>query len=154
MILTNAKERTRFIRFAIVGGIGSVIDFGVFNLLTGTIDFFKTHAVWATVISFILAVISNFTWNRLWTYPDSRSRPLSRQLTQFVTVSVIGLFIRTPLFAWLEKVLIEYITPRLSYEQVTPVFLAHNIALATVILVVMLWNYFANRYWTYNDVSS
>jgi len=154
MILTNQKERTRFIRFAIVGAIGAVIDFGVFNLLTNFVDFFKSNAVWASVISFILAVISNFTWNRLWTYPDSRSRSFSRQLTQFVIVSVIGLLIRTPLFAWLEKVLIAFLTGRWNFEPLTPVFVAHNIALGTVILVVMLWNYFANRYWTYNDVSS
>lgn len=154
MILSNTKERTRFVRFAIVGSIGAVIDFGVFNLLTNFVDFFKSNAVWASVISFILAVISNFTWNRLWTYPDSRSRPLSRQLTQFVIVSVIGLMIRTPLFAWLEKVLTDFLTVHWTYEPITPVFVAHNIALGTVILVVMLWNYFANRYWTYNDVSS
>ena len=90
MILTNAKERSRFIRFAIVGAAGAVIDFGVFNFLTNLVGYFKENVVWASVISFILAVISNFTWNRLWTYPDSRSKPLARQLTQFVAVSVIG----------------------------------------------------------------
>lgn len=154
MILSNPRERTRFIRFAIVGAIGAVIDFGVFNLLTNYVDYFKTNAVLASVISFILAVISNFTWNRLWTYPDSRNKSFSRQLTQFVTVSVIGLLIRTPLFAWLEKVLIDFLTGRWNFEPLTPVFVAHNISLAIVILVVMLWNFFANRYWTYNDVSS
>ena len=70
MILTNAKERSRFIRFAIVGAAGAVIDFGVFNFLTNLVGYFKENVVWASVISFILAVISNFTWNRLWTYPD------------------------------------------------------------------------------------
>jgi putative flippase GtrA len=35
----------------------------------------------------------------------------------------------------------------------TPRFMAHNIALAAAVLVVMMWNFFANRYWTYNDVS-
>lgn len=154
MILSNSKERTRFIRFATVGAIGAVIDFGVFNLLTNYVDYFKANAVLASVISFILAVISNFTWNRLWTYPDSRNKSFSRQLTQFVTVSVIGLMIRTPLFAWLEKVLIDFLTGRWNFEPLTPVFVAHNISLAIVILVVMLWNFFANRYWTYNDVSS
>lgn len=154
MILSSAKERVRFIRFAIVGTIGAVIDFGVFNLLTNTVDFFKSNAVWASVISFILAVVSNFTWNRLWTYPDSRSKSFTRQLFQFVTVSIIGLLIRTPLFAWLEKVLIEYLTGRWTLEPFTPVFVAHNISLAIVILVVMLWNFIANRYWTYNDVTA
>ena len=33
MILANPKERTRFVRFAIVGVIGAIVDFGIFNLL-------------------------------------------------------------------------------------------------------------------------
>ncbi|MHB0922921.1 MAG: GtrA family protein [Bellilinea sp.] len=154
MILSNSKERTRFIRFAIVGAIGAVIDFSVFNFLTNFVDIFKTNAVWASVISFILAVISNFTWNRIWTYPDSRNKSFRRQLTQFVVVSVIGLLIRTPLFAWLEKILIEFLTGRWNFDPLTPVIVAHNISLAIVILVIMLWNFFANRYWTYNDVTT
>jgi len=152
MILTNAKERGRFIRFAIVGAAGAVIDFGVFNLLTNLVTIFKQNVVWASVISFILAVISNFTWNRLWTYPDSRSKSLTRQLTQFVTVSVIGLLIRTPLFSFLEKSLTSLFTGRWNFSPFTPVQVAHNLALAIVILIVMVWNFIANRYWTYNDV--
>ena len=35
----------------------------------------------------------------------------------------------------------------------TPVFVAHNLSLAIVIGVVMIWNFLANRYWTYSDVN-
>lgn len=154
MILSSAKERTRFFRFAIVGSIGAVIDFGVFNLLTNLIGYFKQNAVTATVISFTLAVFSNYYWNRVWTYPDSRSKPVSRQVVQFFVVSLIGLAIRTPLFAWLEDLLIRFYNSWWNLEIVTPVFMAHNTALAIVILVVMIWNFIANRYWTYNDVSA
>ncbi len=154
MILTNPKERSRFVRFAIVGAAGAVIDFGVFNFLTNLVGFFKENVVWASVISFILAVISNFTWNRLWTYPDSRSKSLARQLTQFVAVSLIGLAIRTPLFSFLEKALTQFFTGRWSFKPLTPVIVAHNLALAIVILLVMIWNFIANRYWTYNDVNA
>jgi putative flippase GtrA len=33
-----------------------------------------------------------------------------------------------------------------------PEFLAKNCTLAVAVGVVMLWNFFVNRYWTYNDV--
>jgi putative flippase GtrA len=33
-------------------------------------------------------------WNRYWTYPDSRSQPLLKQLVQFFIVNTIGLFFR------------------------------------------------------------
>lgn len=150
MIINNPQERGRFIRFAVVGIIGAVVDFGTFNLLT---LFTPMQAVWASVLSFIAAVISNFMWNRFWTYPDSRSKSVSQQMTQFSLVSVIGLAIRTPLFAGLEKVLVRGIAgilPKSFFFSST--FIGHNLALAFAILVVMMWNFFANRFWTYNDV--
>lgn len=154
MILTNTRERTRFLRFAIVGAIGAVIDFGVFNLLTHSIPYFRDNAVFAQAISFTLAVFSNFTWNRLWTYPDSRSKPIMRQWTQFAIVSVIGLTIRTPIFLWLEGLLIRIFTGWFPKGVATPIVIAHNAALAIVIGTVMIWNFIANRYWTYNDVNA
>jgi putative flippase GtrA len=30
--------------------------------------------------------------------------------------------------------------------------LGNNIALATAVVIVMFWNFFVNRYWTYRDV--
>ena len=149
MILANTKERTRFFRFAIVGTIGALIDFGVFNLLTVAV---RIPAVFSSMFSFVAAVISNFLWNRYWTYPDSRAKPMSQQLMQFFIVSVIGLGIRTPLFAWLEKFLINASANLLPNSLLSPTIIGHNLALAIAILVVLVWNFVANRYWTYNDV--
>jgi putative flippase GtrA len=150
MILTDSRERSRFFRFAVVGSIGAVVDFGVFNLL---IAFFGTPAVLASVISFGSAVVSNFVWNRYWTYPDSRSKRIVRQVLEFTVVSLTGLAIRTPLFALVERPLrglFERAAPSLP---LSPDFLGHNLALAIAVGVVMFWNFFVNRYWTYSDVS-
>ena len=149
-IITNRQERGRFLRFAVVGVIGAVVDFGTFNLL---VTFTPVPAVLAQVISFTAAIFSNFTFNRYWTYPDSRSKRLTGQLAQFALISVIGLAIRTPLFAFLETILDQWFE-RLALPYFTPVFLGHNLALATSVGVVMLWNFFVNRYWTYNDIKA
>ena len=148
-ILNNEKERNRFVKFAIVGAIGAVVDFGIFNLLT---QFTKIAPVVASVLSFCAAVVSNFLLNRYWTYPDSRTKRLRRQLVQFGVVSLIGLGIRTPLFVWLEIILISAAEKFLPNFPLSPVIVGHNVALAIAILVVMLWNFIANRFWTYNDV--
>ena len=150
LIFTNAKERGRFIRFAIVGVVGSVVDFGIFNLLAG---FFLVSAVIASVISFVAAVASNFTWNRLWTYPDSRSKPVSRQLFEFTIISLIGLAIRTPIFVLSERLFTRWFYT-VNLRVVSPEFLAHNLALTVAIIVVFFWNFFVNRFWTYSDVGS
>jgi putative flippase GtrA len=150
MIISNPDERGRFLRFALVGAIGAVVDFGTFNLM---VNVFRIPTVSASVISFIAAVLSNFLWNRFWTYPDSRSKKIPRQIAQFSLVSIVGLGIRTPLFVWLEKILIRNLASTLPKNFfLSSTFVGHNLALAVAILVVMMWNFYANRMWTYNDV--
>ncbi|MFC1921816.1 GtrA family protein [Chloroflexota bacterium] len=151
-IITNPRERTRFFRFAAVGIIGAVVDFGTFNLLT---SFAGMTAVWASVFSFIAAIISNFTWNRYWTYPDSRTKPITRQVFQFSLVSIVGLLIRTPIIALLEPLFTRLLTRSqfLPIGFLTAEFLADNLALAVAVIVVMFWNFFINRYWTYDDIN-
>jgi len=138
-------------RFVAVGLMGAVVDFGTFNLLTG---FFKTPAVMASVLSFLAAVVSNFTWNRFWTYPDSRSKRISVQMAEFTVISLVGLAIRTPLFAFLEGRLQDFfVSLHINYPgMLSPRFLGHNLALAIAVIVVMFWNFFINRFWTYSDV--
>lgn len=149
-ILTNSREKTRFLRFAVVGMIGAVIDFGVANLL---VYVFFAPLVIAGTVSFISAILSNFFWNRYWTYPDSRSKPIAQQLIQFAVVNGLGLTIRIPILRWLEPVFYRLFS-RLPFS--LPVFspdvLAKNLTLAVAVLIVMFWNFFVNRYWTYSDV--
>jgi len=149
MILTNPKERTRFLRFAAVGAMGAVVDFSIFNLLAWGLHL---PEVPASVVSFIAAVTSNFLWNRFWTYPDSRSKNLGHQISQFFFVNLIGLVIRTPLFATLEDPLGEAFARIPAFSFMHPEKLGHNAALAIAVGIVMLWNFFVNRHWTYNDV--
>lgn len=150
-VISDPIERVRFLKFATVGAIGALVDFGTFNLFSAVLG---VHPVLSSVFSFTTAMLSNFTWNRYWTYPDSRTKPLARQLVEFGAVNLVGLLIRTPLFAGLNGVLVT-LFERFSFLPIgilTPTFLGYNLALGTAILVVMLWNYFVNRYWTYNDV--
>ncbi|MCI0521910.1 MAG: GtrA family protein [Chloroflexi bacterium] len=150
VLIGNARERSRFLRFAVVGVIGAVLDFGVANLLV-----YLLHAqlVVAGTVSFICAILSNFTWNRYWTYPDSRSKPLGGQLLQFSLVSVAGLLIRIPVLRWLEP-LLQRLFAGLPFKLpvFSPDFLAKNVTLAIAVIIVMFWNFFVNRYWTYSDV--
>ncbi len=149
-LIRHPNERRRFLKFATVGALGAVVDFGTFNLLTLLTSI---PALVASVISFLTAVTHNFIWHRYWTYPDSRSKPVTKQWVQFGTVSLIGLSIRTPLFALLEKPLIGLFQRLALPLPLSATFWGHNLALAIVIGIVMIWNFVANRFWTYNDVA-
>ena len=161
----RAREVERFLRFSVVGVIGAVVDLGTLTLLQATLlpptsDF---RVQLATGTGFIVAVLNNFLWNRYWTYPDSRSRSVRRQLAQFTLVNAVGLVVRTILisvtYASLGNLLLPAALPfirfwRPGYE---PSYTAEakvgtTAAWVIAVIVVMLWNFFVNRYWTYSDV--
>lgn len=149
MTLVKRKERIRFLRFAIVGTVGAAVDFIIFNLFATVL---KVPALPASMISFVAAVVNNFFLNRMWTYPESRSKRIGRQIGQFFLVSIAGLLIRALLFYFLENPIIGVFQSLLSVNLEVATIIGHNITLALAILIVMTWNFIANRYWTFNDV--
>lgn len=151
MILTNIKERNRFYKFALVGALGAIIDFGVMNLLSHLTNI---SLVFAGTISFTCAVFSNFVWNRFWTYPESRSRPLLHQLGMFFLVNTAGVAIRIPTLHYVEPPVLHFFEGVFHTSARTAEFYANNITLAVAVGVVMIWNFFVNRYWTYNDIDN
>jgi putative flippase GtrA len=139
------NEGVRFGKFLVVGGFGFVVDFGTFNLLsTGA----GLDPAIAQTISFCAAIVSNFFWNRYWIYPDSRAKHVGHQAILFVAINLIGYIIRTPLFLGLTPVWVAILPPL----PIPALQAAHNLALACAVLVVMIWNFVVNRFWTYNDV--
>jgi putative flippase GtrA len=148
-ILKSPVERNRFFKFMAVGAFGAVVDFGVANTLT---HFFEMTLVVAGTISLTCAIVSNFIWNRYWTYPESRSRPLAHQLGMFSLVNLAGVAIRIPILHFLEPPLLRALSEAPTAVPLGAEFMARNLTLATAVGIVMLWNFFVNRYWTYNDV--
>jgi putative flippase GtrA len=121
-----------------VGVVGTVVDFSVLNLLVLGFGFTK---FWANTCSFTAAVLSNFIWNRLWTFPESRDRGLIPQLVQFSLVSFGGYIINQSIFLGLDS-LVLHVWGTIGY----------NLAKAIATLVVLLWNFGINRIWTYRGI--
>jgi putative flippase GtrA len=148
VILTNPRERTRFFRFVVVGTIGAVVDFSTFNILRSLGVILQV----AGGAAFILALLSNFLWNRYWIYPDSRSKALSRQLVEFTFVNLLGLGIRTLVLTFMTPVYTGWAGHVPAGLPLGPTALGENLALVTAVGIVLFWNFFINRYWTYGDV--
>lgn len=146
------KEASRFGKFLIVGALGFVVDATVFNIGA---HLFHLPLIIAGTISFCAAIVSNFTFNRYWTYPDSRSKSIRRQLVQFTVVNLIGYGIRVTIFTLVTTpyhVLVASL-PWVTLSADGVEFFASNLTLGTSVITVLLWNFFVNRFWTYNDVS-
>jgi putative flippase GtrA len=138
ILADNRRELTRFVKFATVGVVGTVVDFSILNVLILLFDFSK---FWANTCSFTAAVVSNFVWNRLWTFPESRERKLVPQLVQFALVSLGGYAINQTIFLGLDSLYL-HVWGTLGY----------NISKAIAILVVLFWNFGVNRVWTYRGI--
>jgi putative flippase GtrA len=160
----NAKEVERLIKFFIVGIIGAVVDFTTLNILQSTVlvpidPHHNVKIALATGIAFGAAVFSNFIWNRYWTYPDSRSRSLRRQLVMFYGVNTAALTFRLvfvsvtfSFWAHLGEEIVQAIGMAESLNIGQQHQLGTNIAQALAVGLAMIWNYSVNRWWTYNDV--
>jgi putative flippase GtrA len=155
---SKPKELERFLKFAVVGTIGAAIDLGLTNLLMHFVFHVKEGdnvlVMLAAGIGFVVAVCSNFIWNRYWTYPESRSRAIIVQLAQFFVVNVFGLVIREIVLAVLTTPLTALVKRAAGGSMASDfqVQIGANLAIMVALVIVMLWNFFVNRYWTYNDV--
>lgn len=157
----KAKEVERFIKFAFVGALGFLMDVGSVITLQNTLlpPENDQNVLLTNSIGFILAVCSNFIWNRVWTYPDSRSYSVRRQLTQFAIVSLIGLVIRNlwmngtyEYLGQLSTAILQGAVSDYAPQLIDQKKLGTTIALVFGVLIVMMWNFVANRFWTYSDV--
>jgi putative flippase GtrA len=73
-------------KFCAVGAIGYALNLGVYAGLLHT----GAHFLLAATGSFLVAVTSNYTWNRLWTFRDRR-RGVAAQGARFFAVSLASL---------------------------------------------------------------
>ena len=127
----NPRVVRQFAKFAIVGAIGTVIDVSILAFLH---EFIGLNLYVANLFSFSAAVISNYTWNTLWTFGD-QEKEHRRQFLQFGLVSIIGLGLSQVLLYFFHDVLGQY----------------YLIAKCLSILIVLFWNFAANRLWTFKE---
>lgn len=79
--------------FLAVGGIGFVVDVGLFNLLRATVfDPESVHggAVLAKGTSTLAAIALNWVGNRLITFRAERARPVAGEAARFLAASLLG----------------------------------------------------------------
>ncbi|MBI4022278.1 MAG: GtrA family protein, partial [Candidatus Andersenbacteria bacterium] len=92
--LPRRYQRTarQFVKFGITGTIGAAVDFSTFILLTRGFGVTAVYAVLeqkfivANNISVLLAIMSNFLFNKYWTFRDP-SRQVVRQWAGYFSLS-------------------------------------------------------------------
>ncbi len=127
--VTARRGVRQFVKFAIVGASGTLVNLIIFTLL-------QHHGPYALVysIAFLAGGVSNFFLNRAWTFRSTGHA--GKEGAQFMLVSVIALLVG------------------LGVSQLLAPYLGHGHKLwfcATVAGVLV--NYFVNKYWTFRSVA-
>jgi putative flippase GtrA len=117
-------------KFGIVGGSGYLINLAVFALLAGALGI---HHIAAAVGAFVVAVSSNFFWNRHWTFGPGE-RPAHFQAARFFTVSLASLGINLVV---LELLISGDVVSELPAQ-------------AIAVAVAMPFNFLGNKLWTFD----
>lgn len=135
----QGAERVRFLRFLAVGASSTIIDFALLTILKR----FGLSTLVANTISYSAGIVNGFVWNYLWTFADSRSKNFWQQFAQFALISLAGLLLSNFLILLLEIPLGRMLSkPEMGYLP----------AKVVATSVVVIWNFIANRVWTFNDV--
>ncbi|MCB0197220.1 MAG: GtrA family protein [Anaerolineae bacterium] len=138
------KEAKRFVKYGIVGVLGTIIDFSILNILIFFVGWSTPFGkLSANIVSTGVAIISNFICHRAWTFPESQSRNGGVQLLQFTIVSIAGLLLNTLVF---------YLAGHYFFELFLPMTIAIQLAKATASVVILFWNFGVNRLWTYRGL--
>ncbi|SCF36757.1 Putative flippase GtrA (transmembrane translocase of bactoprenol-linked glucose) [Micromonospora viridifaciens] len=85
------------LKFGVVGGINTVINYAVFNALALTV--LRGGQLKATVVATIVATITSYLMNRHWTYRDRPQSALRREYTLFFLFNATGLLIEMGVLA-------------------------------------------------------
>jgi len=138
--LLQRQALRQFVKFCIVGASSFTINFALLYLLHRQ---FHLHVIAANTIAFMVAVTNGYVWNRRWTFKAVGLRRQREQYAMFVGVNVVGLGLNTAIVAGVLRLLTGSWSPRH-----TP---GSQLLAATVVAtaVVVFWNFYANRHWTF-----
>ncbi|WP_028296791.1 GtrA family protein [Olivibacter sitiensis] len=121
----------KFIKFGLVGFSGLVVDFGITFLLKEKL---KLPKYLSNAIGFIVATFSNYMLNRYWTFYMRGKEAAFIEFSKFFGIASLGLLFNT---------IILY----LLHEKWGKNFYLSKFA---AIMLVSLWNFFANYYYTFS----
>jgi putative flippase GtrA len=94
----------QFVKFILVGGVSTVIDFSLYIFLTRFFLFWQSHYLWANFISIFIASFFNFFLNKELTFLP-KVKKLWRQYLDFFLTMILSLFLCQILFGFISLTL-------------------------------------------------
>ena len=135
----------KFGKFGEVGGLNWLVDLGVFNLLiavSGAAGGAVTVVYKA--ISFSVAVVNSYFWNRGWVFSDAQKQDQTKEAGKFLIASLLGLGFNAILYSVI-KFGGQAFAPGISD------IMWANIAAICGSLSAMVFNFILYKIWVFKD---
>ncbi len=130
--------RPRFIKFGIVGASGVIVNLSVLYLgqefLFRSITQQTLRLNLSLALAIFIATISNFTWNRRWTWHDRKS---------LRTTTIVIQFGQYALACWVGTAI------QVGLTNIFALFLHYLLANLIAVVIASLFNFVANDLWTF-----
>lgn len=97
--MLRIAEGKKMVKYALVGGLNTGVDFAVFCILVYAAGMVS---VWAQVLSYGAAVINSYLLNRSWTFQVKEPRR-SAELARFIIINILSFGIATAVLLGLEE---------------------------------------------------
>lgn len=130
MIKKLLKDFKPFLKYCTVGVGGTLIDLASLFIF---VEYFLIPVIPATILSFLLAVTNNFIFNKVWTFKN-KSKNYRKLYIKFLIVSAVGLGL----------------TVASMHTMVNVIGIWYMFAKALTSLIVLTWNFLANKLWTFH----
>ncbi len=126
-----AASVRQLLQFCAVGSSGYAVNLGVYGALLAGGAGFRL----AACAAFLVAVVNNYTWTRVWTFRRQRAG-VALQGTRFLTVSLVALLANVLVLS----VLVRWGAPALAAQ-------------AAAIVLVTPVNFLGNKLWSFRNPS-
>ena len=136
--LAQRRGVRQFVKFGLVGATSTIINFVVLNVMLIVLHQGKYASA---TVAFLVSVVNGYVWNKRWTFREAQEKAAHTQFTQFLLVNLVGL--------GLDLLFIKLISVPLERDFHLSLVKATNIAQLFATAVVVFWNFFANRLWTF-----
>jgi len=141
-------------KFGLIGVLNTLVDLGVLALITllfgayfqisstqamiGAITFYSLYKS----ISFIIANISSYFWNKHWTFDQGKQKKTKSEYVQFFAVSIVGFLINVFVASFVFKIILGSMTT-LSDGQLG------LLGAAAGSIAGLAWNFIGYKLWVF-----
>ena len=133
-LISKLLPSERLIKFAFVGGSGTLLSLAIFWFFTEIVGIFY---IISAAIGIEVSILSNFWLNHVWTFGDRRNDGKRKRgkLVRYNMVSISGMVLNLVILFLL----------------VTFIGINQYISYIIAVFVVFLWNYFFSNKWAWKE---